>query len=506
MSVFVKSTDGLLMHEDFSQPNSLVWTLSPSYMSNVLEFGVKGPIVTEKGLRIKHSNKYVTYLMPEPSDMEEWGCIFSISHFPVSTQDIGGVMVMNTTMQYLECQTFLGNSPSEIVNGDEFMEELDNTVNRKVEEVFDERLIDKLADLGLISVFEGGGEGASGFPTNPPAIPGFDDGGIGGGGIGGFTPGPSIPGMDDTGDTEEEDEEDEEEDEPEEPDTPAAWTYDDTFYRYIKVYKVKHKYYFYASADLDMKHWIEVGNATLETGSRIGLFLYGSDDVRTIREGRFKCNYVDFYASRFINIYGITIDQEFAIYSDGQLVFRTDEYEYQHMIGRSLDTSVINTTELPVPMKNAIIRTYEKNNYENWTGEYHVGDIYGGDVFNFMMDIRVFVNNASNEIAVDQLYDIGTFYKGDHYIKLIIQNCDTEPALGLNIGVRKYSPYFEGEDEVYLAEYQEGIPAGLLEYSKNITLNIHPSESKSLYVKLFENPVLGFDSKANDFRFKIVIT
>lgn len=590
MSVFIKTTDGLLYHEDFSQPNSLLWTLSPSYMSNVLEFGAKGPVVTEKGLRIKHSNKYVTYLMPEPSGYDEYSVIFSIGHYPISSEDIGGVIVMSSTLQYLECQTFLGHSESGMVNGDEFLQELresvqnvidekvgdlDRTIDSKVDakceekcetidskidgvdskvdtvdekvdnldEGFDERVRDLLVQYNLISVFSGGGEGGSGFMPGPD-IPGFGDDPFADSGFGGGSAldgpgfGPSLPSFDDTtsdptpltdeemgidntdydtygdesdplaldiNDTENEDNEEETEDDDEDGPSEPEVVYDDVVYRYIKVYKAKHKYYFYASADIYAREWIEVGNAQLDTGSRIGLFLYGTQDYNTLSQGKFKCNWVDFYSSKYITLHGIDLGKDFVILSDGREVFRSDVSSYQHLFGRVEDTIEINTTELPVPMENAVIKLYARNNYEEQYGEYEVGTLYGGDVLDFMLDLRMYINSLENPIEVDTPYDLGTFYKGNNYVKLIIQNCDTEPAEGLTVSIMKYSPYYEGEQEVYIAPYEEGTPMNQIHFEKSITLDIQSSDSKSVYVRLYDTPLPGFDSRANDFRFKVVL-
>lgn len=536
--------------------------------------------------------------MPEPSGLDEYSVVFSIAHVPVSTEDIGGVIVMSSTLQYVECQTFLGHSESGMVNGDEFLQELresvqnvidekvgdldrtiDNKVDAKCEEKcetidskidgvdskvdnvdskvdtvdekvdsldrgFDERVRDLLVQYNLISVFSGGGEGMSGFMPGP-SIPGFggddpfddDDSGFGGGSaLDGPGFGPSLPSSDDTtsdstpltdeemgidntdydtyGDESDplaidinntEDEDNNEEDEDDDEDEEEEIDFEDTFYRYIKVYKAKHKYYFYASADLYAEKWIEVGNAQLDTGSRIGLFLYGTDNYNTLSKGRFQCNWVDFYSSKYITLHGLDLGKDFVILSNGREVFRSDVSDYQHMFGRLEDTIEINTTELPVPINNAVIKVYARNNFEQQYGEYEVGTLYGGDVLDFMLDLRMYINSLENPIEIDTPYDLGTFYKGNNYVKLIIQNCDTEPATGLTVSIMKYSPYYEGEQEVYISPYEDGIPMHQLHFEKSISLDIQPSESKSIYVRLYDTPLPGFDSRANDFRFKVVL-
>ena len=495
MSVLKKTVNGLLYYEDFSDPNSLMWTLSPSHMSHVLEFGAKGPVVTETGLVIKHSDKYVTYTMPEPTDREEYGIIFDLHHVPVGLEDIGGVIVIGSTNQYVECQTYLATGPSEIINSDDFLVDLEGMVNQGIEEKLGNRqLSDIVNEMVENSLRENGyiidvsGEGASGFPDNPPPIPGFDD--------------PEIP------DSDPEPEIPEPSDEPSDGnpygEQEVVEGFVDTNYRYIKIYKIKHKYFFYASAD--SFKWIEVGCISIDSSASIGLFLYGTENNNILQNGRFKCNNLAFYSSRFITFHGIDTTKQFEIISHGKIIIRTDGMAYLHMRSRDNRDTVINTTELPMPIEDAVLRVYPKNNYAITYAQYDLGTVYGGDDFKIMNDIRLFVETRDRRVELGETYDLGSFYKGDSYVKILVYNHDSEPTEDLKLTVIRYSPYYNGDEYVNLGLYDDAHPQAKIEYTKELHIPIiHPWETRTVYAVLFDNPSQSAFMKANDFRFKIVI-
>lgn len=501
MSVLKKSTDGLLYFEDFSDPNSLMWTLSPSYMPQVLEFGAKGPVATETGLTIRHSEKYVTYTMVEPDDREEYGAIFSIHHVPVALSDIGGVIVLGNTNQYVECQTYMATGPSEIINSDNFLVDLQGMVtqgieeklgNRQLSDIVNEMVENSLRENGYI--IDASGEGASGFPDNPPPIPGFDD--------------PEIPDSDDPEVSDPDSETQEPSDEPSDGnpygDQEVVEGFVDTIYKYIKVYKIKHKYYFYASPD--MFDWIEVGNVSMETSAGIGLFLYGTNDQSVLTSGRFKCDNMAIYTSRFFYIYGIDSRKDFEILSNNKIIFRSDSSKYLHMRSRDNRNTVINTTELPMPIKDAVIRIYPKREYANTISQFNLGDIWGGDEFHFKVNLKVFVEDYEHEIVNAEYFDLGAFYSGNSYVKFIIHNYDTDPAENVKISIKRYSTYYSGDDMVYVGIFDEDHPISAISFHKEITIPvIHPSEGVIIYAKLADSPTQDYFMKANDFRFKMIM-
>ena len=77
MSNLVKTQDGLLFYDDFSD-KSLMWTLSPSD-ANCLSFG-------DNGLRMIHNKKYCSYTITEPA-VDEYSCIVKLDHIPFNFDD-----------------------------------------------------------------------------------------------------------------------------------------------------------------------------------------------------------------------------------------------------------------------------------------------------------------------------------------------------------------------------------------------------------------------------------
>ena len=114
MSNLVKTQDGLLFYDDFSD-KSLMWTLSPSD-ANCLSFG-------DNGLRMIHNKKYCSYTITEPA-VDEYSCIVKLDHIPFNFDDIAGILVLSTNKEYAECQTYLATEPSELTNGKQLQENI----------------------------------------------------------------------------------------------------------------------------------------------------------------------------------------------------------------------------------------------------------------------------------------------------------------------------------------------------------------------------------------------
>lgn len=103
-----KVESGLLLYEDFKQ-SSLIWTPSPNNYENIT-FG-------EEGLRIRHSDKYTTFTLQQPEGNFVFLC--KIKHKPVDAEDIGGVIITSNDTFYAECQSYIANKPSYIVNANQ---------------------------------------------------------------------------------------------------------------------------------------------------------------------------------------------------------------------------------------------------------------------------------------------------------------------------------------------------------------------------------------------------
>ena len=276
----------------------------------------------------------------------------------------------------------------------------------------------------------------------------------------------------------------------------------DVQYKYIKFIKTKYKYVFYASAD--SYEWIEVGNATFDRSATIGFFVYSSDNQDVIDNSHCYFNNFALYASKYICINGIERKSEIEMLDENNaLIFRTDSGLYKNMISRSNKTCMVNTNTLPMPIKNAKIRVYAKNNYSQTISEYNLGDIYGGDEYTITQDIRIHINNK--EINSGELYDLGSFYSGSYFVKFAVHNHDEDIA-SVKVKVIGYSEYYSGEENIELALYDENKPQSSLEYKKELVIeNIKPSEGRILLMRLSDRPVPDFYKTANSYRFKIII-
>lgn len=441
MANLMKSANGLLFHDDFSE-QTLMWTLSPSDVTNVLEFG-------EKGLQIKHSDKYVMYTIVEP-DLEEYSCIVALDHVPFNFNDIAGVVVFANNQEYAECQSYMATSSSEPGYAINYYDTLMNMVKATLEDVVQYSMNDdepNVIDFSEAEDIIGGAPGGEDIKPSGPFV--------------------------------------------------------DVQYKYIKFHKMRSTYVFYASTD--SYNWIEVGNITFNGGAVIGFFVYPSKNQELIDNTHCYFNEFALYNSKYITIRGIEKMYDMEMFDgDGQVIFRTDNTQYQQMISRVLKLTLVNTTMLPTPIRNAHLRIYSKTNYTNTIKEYDLGDIYGGDEFTLSRNIGIYINNK--KVEADEIYDLGTFYSGSYFIKMVVRNDDEDIAANVKLKVIRYSEYYGGEEEVSLALYDEDQATSSISYSKELVIDeIKPTEGKTIIAKLMDRPVQDFYMTANSYRFKIVI-
>lgn len=449
MSKLNKTSHGLLFYDDFSE-KTLMWTLSPSDSNNI-SFG-------DNGLRLSHCKNYVSYTLIEP-ELEEYSCIVHLQHTPVNKDDIAGILVMATKKEYAECQTFLATEPSELTN-------IENIINASdVQQYIDNILSDNnyvtwsLDDEENIDI--------SDLPDLPssPTTPSFST---------------SIS-------------------------TSSAKdnNFVDTLYNYIRFTKSKHKYDFWASND--MIKWIEVGNVRFDNAGVIGFFIYGTEDQNIIDNSDFYIKDFVLYSSKFIKFEGIDRKCEIEIFDKyGNIILRTDDIYYSHLINRSSKTILFNIGTSPIPIQNGTLRIYPKDDYSTTIGKFDLGEkTYGGDGFILERDIRLSING--NYINPSELYDLGTFYRGSYYIKVNITNYEDYILNDIKVKVLKYSEYYGGEEEVGICLYNEQADSQAM-YQKSIIIDdLKPSESKTIMMKLTDKPIQSNYGVANSFRFKIMI-
>lgn len=437
MANLIKSANGLLFYDDFSE-KTLMWTLTPSHMSTALEFG-------EKGLRLKHSDRYTIYTIVEP-EVEEYSCIVQLDHVPFNFEDIAGIIVLSSNKEYAECQSYMATEPSELGNSEDYFTDIENMVDIAVDNALNNYVQFTVNDEELDDTEESVSD-----TTNP--------------------------------------------------NSPVQFI--DTLYKFIKFHKIKYKYVFYASAD--GKDWIEVGNVKFSDSGVIGFFIYSTENQDVIDNSH--CYFHDFtlYSGKYLNIHGIDRKREIEMYDgDRNIVFRTDNLQYLHMISRSSQTCLVNTTTLAIPIKDAHIRVYSRDNYNVTLAEYELGDVYGGDEFTLMRDVKVFIDNQ--ELNPNELYDLGTFYRGSYYIPIVVHNNEEDIVSDVKLKVIRYSEYYGGEEEVSLALYDENLPQSALQYMKELIIDeIQPTSGRTVYMKLMDKPIQDFYMTANSYRFKIII-
>ena len=398
----------------------------------------------DEGLQMKHNNKYCSYTITEPS-ADEYSCIIKLDHKPYNYQDIAGVLILSTNKEYAECQTYLATGPSELTNAQQLQDDIKNYVDYIMQDNNYIKWSENDEDTSDVS-------SATEENENNLQVNGFID----------------------------------------------------TIYKYIKINKNKYKYIFYASED--GFNWIEVGNVKFADSNVIGFFIYGTNDKELISNSH--CYFKEFaiYSSKYLEIQGLDKLYDAEIVDDnGNILLRTDSSQYQHMINRTNKKCLINTTTMPMPVINPMIRIYEKGCYSTTIQQFYLNDkIYGGDVYSLERDIRLYINNT--EINQSEIYDLGTFFYGSYYVKLDVHNHEDYIVSDIKIKVIKYSEYYGGEEPVGVALYSEDYSEDELEYSKEVIIDeIRPSEGKSIFIKLMDIPVQDFYKTANSYRFKIMI-
>ena len=454
MATLTKETGGLIYNEDF-QESSLLWSLTPSDV-DCLRFN------QNEGLRILHNDNYISYTFrdePNTNEFRNYVMLVELDHTPLTEEDIGGIIVLNNTNDFAECQTYLAKSPSNIQN---YGENLDN-------------FLDFYGDLDARYVT---------FSFNDDNLAGDEE-------------------------FEEENEEDEEETTTVNPETGFV----DTIYKYIKVVKTwlenssQRIYQFYASHN-GIK-WIEVGQVTYESSSSIGFFLYSTKNQELLRKGKFIVKHMYLYDSNYISINGINILQDFEIISkfDGKTLLRSDSTPWKNMVNTKSNNVIINTTNINLPIIDSYIRIYVKGQYENTVAQYDLeGLTFGGDIFNIYYDIKIYIDNK--EIEQGRPYDLGYLYKNDKKIIVIYNNEDYDLA-NIKIKVIAYSEYYSGEEVIGMAFYDKNkVNQNINTYQYQNELMIPKLESRvgqEIILKLNELPKQEFYSAANDYRFKILI-
>ena len=388
MSKLNKVNSGLLFFDDFSE-RTLMWTQSPSD-TNAVSFG-------DNGLQMLHNQKYTTFTIVEPQ-ADEYSCIVKLDHIPLNKVDIAGVIVMSNTREYAECQSFMATSPYDLNNSDQtediknMITELMTNANYVQWSLNDEDFPAFSEDNGENNNEEAGNGNEENNNNNGPFV--------------------------------------------------------DTIYHYIKFNKTKGRYVFWASPD--GYSWIEVGNVSFTDSGVIGFFLYGTHDQELIEKTHCYFNSFAIYNSKYIVIDGVDKKYEAEIYDEnGTILLRTDNTGFNNIVGRTENRLVINTNTLPMPIKKPVLRIFSPTNYSVTIDQHELEEIYGGDTFNLERDIRAYINNQ--EIDMNVLYDLGTFYRGSYYVKLDIHNHEEYTINNVKVKVIRYSEYHGGESEVNIA-------------------------------------------------------
>lgn len=443
MAQLNKSTSGLLFFDDFKE-QTLMWTLSPSYV-DALRF-------SENGLTILHNKRYTTYTIVEPS-AEEYSCIVELDHVPYNYDDIGGVLVLENNKEYAECQSFMATGPSELGNANLVQAD----IRGMIKEMLHGNYVTYTVDFDTPSI---GVENSVEDVENP------DDSGS------------------------------------EKLDTDIEFV--DTLYRFIKFHKMKYKYVFYASPD--GINWIEVGNVKFASSGVIGFFLYGTTDQNIIDNTHFNVKSFALYEGKYLTIDGIDRVYDVEIYDEnGNILLRTDDVAYFHLFNRSNTRLLVNTTTLPIPLKNAVVRVFPKHNYATTIGRYELGPAtYGGDSFSLEHNIKIYVHG--NELSPHSIYDLGTFFHGNYYIPAVIKNCEDYAVKDVKLRIIKYSEYYGGEEEVMLALHDGNYIDSELQYHKEVVIDeLQAGDTKTFHIKLDDKVLQGAYDPANLYRFKIVI-
>lgn len=438
MATLVKEHEGIIYSDTFNE-SSLIWSLTPSNV-DCLRFD-------PDGLQILHNSEYVTYTMKELED--SYCMIVKLEHTPITEDDIGGIIVMSTTDNYAECQTYLAIAPSTIGN---------HGANITFEGDFGLKYVRYTIDN------EGESDEESGSSSSDSDI-----------------------------------------------ETVMNGSFKDIVYKYIKVLKlnqkVKNTYQFFASPN--GKNWIEVGNTEFDQVNSIGFFLYAVDDKKVINNGKFKINRLHLYENQYITIRGINIFQSFEIIDrDKGTILRSDTTPGINIVNYKPNEVQINTNSLFMPITNAQLRVYQRGFYNNTIATYLLPNLtFGGDIFSIHYDIELYIDNE--RIYPGNTYDLGMLYKTEFKRNIVVYNNEDFALNMVKISVVKYSEYYSGEEAVGIAFYDGNkVNQHPDSYNYQDSLTIPEIESHTgveLIVKLTDIPKQEFYSVSHDYRFKILI-
>ncbi len=274
----------------------------------------------------------------------------------------------------------------------------------------------------------------------------------------------------------------------------------DVQYRYIKMYKKNQTYTFYASAD-NIK-WIEVGNVKFDTSGSIGLFIEKSNNQDVLANSHCYINKFALYSSKYMQINNFPRNASFEIHDNSRILFRSDNPNY-NVVQIKDKSIVLNTTSLPMPMDDIFVRFFNEEEYHDTICEYHLEDVYGGDVFTIDTDVRFYYDDT--QIMPGEIVNLGLLKVSTSYIRLTIKNEDTLSSVPKILSIERYSDYYSGYKNILMSisdsnEYPENNI-----YTDTITLPaLEPEEVKYLYLWLNKNPEID-NFLAIDFRFKLVI-
>lgn len=407
----------------------------------------------QDGLHILHNSKYVTYLVKE---LDKSYCLIAeIDHKPVSEEDIGGIIVFSNTNNYAECQTYLASAPSTIGNDGSNINNVGDLGSVYTRYSFDD---DEELDIST----EQSGEGET--------IENEESGFV------------------------------------------------DTIYKFIKL--IKHKtntnniYNFYASADgID---WINVGNVSYDQSNYIGFFLYSTRDQNVLNNGKFVVNACRVYKKNYITIFGIGFDKEFEIFdrSLNRTIVRSDDDSFgRKCVNHYKNRVEINTISMYLPLRDAFIRIYPKNEWANTIDQYDLpGLVYGGDIFDIYYDIQLRINNEI--IEPDNIYDLGSLFPDSFRNNIVVFNNEDFDLTEVTLKIESYSEFYTGEENIQIALFENDIEDYEdeenvnyeLEYNNTLTIDrIPPHSGAQIVIKLTGVPKQKFYSVANRYRFKILI-
>lgn len=435
MPNLIKEQNGIIYKEEF-QENSLIWSLSPSDQ-DCLRF-------EPDGLHVLYGKKYICYTMQEPDD--PYCLIMQLEHNPVNKNDIGGLIVLSRTDDYVECQTYLADAPSSIQN---------HASNIKLD----------LDDIYVRYSFDGQDESGEESDSS------FSD------------------------DTDEEEE---------------YIGYVDTIYKFIRMIKYNNgMYQFFASSDgEDWIEVGSYTFFQKHAKNSIGIFLYGAKDREILRNGKFVINEFDIYKSPYITINGINMLYDFEIIDnlDNKVVLRSDNPNA--LINRNVNKVEINTNNVKLPIYNGKLRVYSKLSYDVTIAEYELGECtVGGDIFNINYDIKLFIDGEEVEKAT--VYDLGTLFIDSFKKNIVIYNNEDIDLDNIKVSIIPYSEYYNGEESVCLSLYKGNLMDTQplhYEYKDYIIIDrLEAHTGTEVVIKLSEIPKKEFYSVANKYRFKILI-